>query len=258
MLSLGPGGRCFDLVLTGERLYTSGTIDWILQSECKDPQERTIPDVSITPGLTFAALSGNFGVDVAAHGGCLPVLNDGCCHSHRAGSGWLCVHSCSFWTAAQTDAGEWSGACTPYPHPRHHSASACSAGEPEKTLWARQSHQGSFTRTGPSVWLWVILLVFIRADKSIYLSKTKYIKWTCVEWYRQGGTRLEHLKRVDDPLVVRAQQRADVFARGVAQPLGHTGPAPFLTDHLETAFVCHDLKRTSWADRLLNSILSHR
>lgn len=64
----------------------------------------------------------------------------------------------------------------------------------------------------------------------------------CVEQYRQTSTRVEHLKRVDDPLVVRAQQRANVFARRIAQPLRHAGPAPLLTDHLETSFVCHDLK----------------
>lgn len=45
-------------------------------------------------------------------------------HSHRAGSGSLCVRNCSFWMAAQTVEGGWSGACTLYPHPHHHSALA--------------------------------------------------------------------------------------------------------------------------------------
>lgn len=48
-------------------------------------------------------------------------------HSHQVGSGLPCVHNCSFWMAAQTVAGGWSGACTLYPHPRHHSALACNA-----------------------------------------------------------------------------------------------------------------------------------
>lgn len=47
--------------------------------------------------------------------------------SHRAGSGSLCVRTCSFWMAEQTVAGGWSGACTLYPHPHHHSALAYNA-----------------------------------------------------------------------------------------------------------------------------------
>lgn len=62
--------------------------------------------------------------------------------------------------------------------------------------------------------------------------------------YRQTGTGLEHLEGVDDPLVVRAEQRADVLAWWVAQPLGHAGPAPLLAHHLEAAFIRHHLQRT--------------
>lgn len=72
----------------------------------------------------------------------------------------------------------------------------------------------------------------------------------CVECYREASTRVEHLKRVDDPLVVRAQQRADVFARRIAQPLRHAGPAPLLTHHLEASFVRHDLKHTGLTNHI--------
>lgn len=63
--------------------------------------------------------------------------------------------------------------------------------------------------------------------------------------YRQASTRLEHFKWVDNPLVVRAQQRTNVLARRIAQPLGHTSPASFLTHHLKTSFICHNLERTN-------------
>lgn len=66
-----------------------------------------------------------------------------------------------------------------------------------------------------------------------------------VKRYRQTGARLEHLERVDDPLVVRAEQGTDVLAWGVAQPLGHAGPAPLLAHHLKAAFIRHHLQRTS-------------
>lgn len=71
-----------------------------------------------------------------------------------------------------------------------------------------------------------------------------------MEWYRKASARVEHLKRVDDPLVVRAQQRADVLARRIAQPLRHAGPAPLLAHHLEASFVRHDLKHTGLTNHI--------
>lgn len=62
-------------------------------------------------------------------------------------------------------------------------------------------------------------------------------------WYRYAGTRMEHFKGVDDPLVVRAQQRTNILARRIAEPLGYTSPAPFLTDHLKSPFIRHNLEQ---------------
>ena len=61
--------------------------------------------------------------------------------------------------------------------------------------------------------------------------------------YRQAGTRLEHFKGDHDPLVVGAQQRADVLAWRVAEPLGHTSPAALLTDHLKASLPRHNLEQ---------------
>lgn len=173
------------------------------------------------------------------------ILNDGCCHSRQAGSDSLCVHNCSFWTAAPTVAGGWSGACTLYLHPRRHSASACSAKKKKKTTLGQ--HQTGFcpysNHIHASYWPGVrYVSLFLWIQKNLLVTRNEGQK--CVEWYRKASTRVEHLKRVDNPLVVRAQQRADVFARRIAQPLRHTGPAPLLTHHLETSFVRHNLEHT--------------
>lgn len=109
-----------------------------------------------------------------------------------------------------------------------------------------------FMSTEPWVRLWVSFL-------GLNTLTRQYICWRLNMWingrrkcYRHASTRLEHLKREDYPLVVRAQQRPDVFAWRVAQSLRHAGPAPLLTDHLEASFICHNLKSASLAERLLH------
>lgn len=88
---------------------------------------------------------------------------------------------------------------------------------------------------GPTVW-------YVCCATNLFQRRKHKEEQQYVDWYRQASTRLEHLKRVDNPLVVRPQQRADVLPRGIAQPLGHAGPAPFFTDHLEASFICHNLE----------------
>lgn len=83
-----------------------------------------------------------------------------------------------------------------------------------------------------------------------------YKRWEKnVERYRHAGTRLEHLKRVDNPLVVWAQQRANVLAWRVAKPLGHTSPTPFLTNHLESSFISHNLQQKSIISKKIHHLL---
>lgn len=76
-----------------------------------------------------------------------------------------------------------------------------------------------------------------------FLTQSRWRKQS-VKGYRQTGTRLKHLEGVDNPLIVRAQQRTDVLARRIAQPLGHASPAPLLAHHLKAAFIRHHLQRT--------------
>lgn len=75
-------------------------------------------------------------------------------------------------------------------------------------------------------------------------TRSRWRKRQSVKRYRQTGTRLEHLEGIDDPLVVRAQQRTDVLAWRIAQPLGHTSPAPLLAHHLKPTFTRHHLQGT--------------
>lgn len=94
--------------------------------------------------------------------------------------------------------------------------------------------------------LMVLLCVIISVVQLINFNagNTKQEGQEQADWYRQASARLEHLKRVDNPLIVRTQQRTDVLPRGIAQPLGHASPAPFFTDHLKASFICHNLEHT--------------
>lgn len=70
------------------------------------------------------------------------------------------------------------------------------------------------------------------------------------ETHGERGAGLEELVRVQDPLVVGAQQRAGALAGGEAHPGGHLGPALLFARRLEPALRGHDLKHTGVGRKL--------
>lgn len=164
-----------------------------------------------------------------------------CSDSRQAGTGSLCVHNCSFWMAAQTVSTGSSEACTLYPHLHHHSALACNARNyTNKFLWKpikRKRLKNIYCikyEDGNALFTLVLKIIW-----SIVL-KQKDETGMCK--YQKAGPRMEHFKWVDNPLIVWAQERANVLAWRVAKPLSYTSPAPLLTDHLKPPLICHNLE----------------
>lgn len=120
--------------------------------------------------------------------------------------------------------------------------------------------------------LWLVMLEIKQMNKFLWKPiKRNYLKIYCIKYedgnalftlvlkiiwsivlkqkdetgmckYQKAGPRLEHFKWVDNPLIVWAQERANVLAWRVAKPLSYTRPAPLLTDHLKPPFICHILE----------------